>query len=187
MLKKRLDRTAVAAVLAGVAALAVACGGSSGSGGGGPTQPQPGITFSEQGSPGANTVFMTDAPSAGTTTFTLEIRANEMDHVRGFAFDVEYPTNLLSFQEATQGGFLGGDNVVDLLTSERTLGTIVVGITRFGSNRAVVSGSGVIVTLTFTSVGAGSGPIEFDNEQAFREFSTFTAAEWLGGTVTVTQ
>lgn len=187
MFKMRLDRIAVVALLVGVAALAVACGGSSGSGGGGPTQPQPGVTFAEDGSPGTNTVFMTDAPSAGTTTFTLEIRANEMDHVRGFAFDVEYPTNLLSFQDATRGAFLGGDNIVDLLVSERTPGTIVVGITRFGSNRAVVSGSGVIVTLTFTSVGAGSGTIGFENEEAFREFSTFTAADWLGGTVTVTQ
>lgn len=173
-----------AVAVVAVAALALACGGSSDSGGG-PTQPQPGITFSEQGSPDANTVFMTDAPSAGTTTFTLEVRANQMDHVRGFAFDIEYPTNLLSFQEATPGGFLGGDNVVDLLTSERTPGTIVVGITRLGSNRAVVSGSGLVVTLTFSSVGFGSGPISFENEQAFREFSSLTAADWLGGTVAV--
>lgn len=167
-------------------AASLACGGSSNSGGGGPTQPQPGITFSEDGSPGANTVFMTDAPSGGTT-FTLEIRANQMDHVRGFGFDVVYPTNVLTFQSATRGDFLGEAGVVDLLTSERTPGMVIVGITRFGSNRTVVSGSGLVVTLTFASVASGSGPIEFENEQAFREFSTLTHADWLGGTVSVTQ
>lgn len=164
----------------------LACGGSSNSGGGGPTQPQSGITFSEDGSPGANTVFMTDAPSAATT-LTLEIRANQMDHVRGFGFDVVYPTNLLTFQSATQGDFLGEADVVDLLTSERTPGTVIVGITRFGSNRTAVSGSGLVVTLNFASVGSGSGQIEFENEQAFREFSSLTHADWLGGTVSVTQ
>ena len=166
--------------------ISAGCGGSSSGGGGGPVTPQPGVTFSEDGSPTANTIFMTDSPS-GSTTLTLEIRANDMDHVRGFAFDVVYPTNLLTFQSATMGSFLGDEAVVDLLASERTAGTVVVGLTRFGSNRTVISGSGLIVTLTFATAGAGSGPIEFRNEQAFREFSSITAANWLGGTVTVTR
>lgn len=178
-------RAGVSLVLALAVALVSACGGSDGGGNGGPTQPQPGISFSEDGSPAANTVFLTDAFSASAGTLILEVRANQMDHVRGFAFDIEYPSNLLTFQEAAKGDFLGPGGVVELLANEREPGTIVIGITRFGDNRTVVSGSGLVMTLTFNAVTSGSGAIGFESEQAFREFSTLTAADWLGGTVTV--
>ncbi len=179
-------RVLLAIALIGAAATVLAaCGGGSSS----PTQPPTtpaGITFAEGGSAGSNTAFLTDAASASATQLNLEFRANQMDHVRGFAFDLEYPTNLLTFQGADLGSFLGPAANVELLVAEPTPGVLVVGVSRIGANRAVLSGSGLVATFRFTSAGAGSGPIDFSNESATRELGQETAVEWIGGTVTVT-
>jgi hypothetical protein len=169
----------------------VACGGG---GGGGPTEPtptptptptpQPSITFTPQGSAGANTLFLTSGAASTASTLVLEVRASQVTDLYGVAFDLAYPSTLLRFERATAGPLLGNNGSVQAAAAA---GTLVVGGSHLGSVPGA-TGSGLVLTLEFSAVAAGNGTFAYSRNTAFNSTGdTITGIAWLAGSVNVTR
>lgn len=166
--------------------LAPACGG--GGGGGGPTAPPPpapGITFTATGGGTADAVTLASGAGSTATTLILELRANEVSDLYGLSFDLTYPSGLLRYDGVTEGAVLSADGQpTTLLTSAATAGTLVVGFSRLGAV-AGAEGSGVLLTLRFTAVGAGTGAFGFVRNSALSSSGAALPLAWGGGNVQV--
>jgi hypothetical protein len=171
----------LAAVL--LAAAAVACGGG---GGGGPTAPPAGIVFTASGGSATNGLSLGSAAGSTSTILRLDLSARSVTDLYGVAFDLVYPNQILAFDAATQGTFLGGV-ATSLQVDEPSPGRLVVGLSRLGAVSGV-SGSGVVLTLEFASrATAGSGSFAFQNNAAFDSAGDAIAGVgWGGGSVSVT-
>jgi len=177
-------------LLFAVAALALAACGGGGGGGGGPTEPTPppppqaSIVFSAQGTPGANTLFLASGAATTATTLILEVRASQVTDLYGVAFDLSYPSAQLQFVRATAGPLLAGGAVQ---AAAGGAGVLVVGGTHLG-NVPGANGSGVVMTLEFSAVGAGSGSFAFSRNTALNSAgNTLSGVAWLAGSVQVTR
>jgi len=175
-----LATVALAAIVA-----SISCGGGGGGGGGGgsstPTAP-PGVNFTANSTTTENSIYMTQGGGTNSSLLVLEVRVNNVSDLYGAAYDVVFPSSLLSFTEATEGGFLKGNtSFLALLSSP---GRVVVGQTNLGSDNSE-SGSGLLATLEFAVIGNGSGAITFDNEQAYRNGSVPQDVSFIAGNLTV--
>lgn len=183
---KILRRALRAACGAGLPVIlaALACGGGGGGGGGGPTNPPapPGVSFSASKAPTKGSCFLKQGPQTSSAKLFLEVRVNDVDDWYGVAFDLSYPTNLLSYVRVTEGGFPGGSTALEV--TEVAGGRLIVGHTRLG-NATGRDGSGLLMTLEFNAGANGSAAFGFDNEQAFGTNSFPQAAEFIAGTVSV--
>ena len=168
--------------------LLTACGG----GGGGsstPTEPTPppltaGIVLTPQGTPGASSLYLASGAATTATTLVLELRANQVTDLYGVAFDLTYPATQLQFVRATAGPLLN-NGAVQAVAS--TPGTLIVGGTHLGATPGA-TGSGVVLTLEFTAVAAGSGSFAFARNSALNSTgTTISGMTWLAGSVTVTK
>lgn len=175
---------------AGLLALTVAaCGGG---GGGGPTEPPPppppppaSITFTPQGTAGANTLFLARGAASTATTLVLELRASQVTDLYGVAFDLTYPSGQLQYSRITPGPLLGNSGSVQ--ASVTSPGTLIVGGTHLG-NVPGATGSGVVLTLELTAVAAGQGTIGFSRNSAIdSDGEPISGIAWRGGTVQVTR
>jgi Cohesin domain len=172
-----------------VAALA-ACGGGGG-GGGGPTEPPPpppppppGIAFTAQGTPGANTLFLARGTATTATTLVLELRANQVTDLFGVAFDLTYPNTQLQFVRVTPGPLLANGAAQAAAAGTDTL---IVGGTHLG-NVPGATGSGVILTLEFTAIAAGTGNFAYARNTALdSDGDAISGMAWLAGSVQVTR
>ena len=179
-----------------VAVLALGCGGGGGSS---PTTPPPppppppppskGIFFSAEAAPVTNTIFLDGIDTTDTEAkFVVEVRANEVEDVYGVSFDLQYPTDLLTWRRGnfTEGSFLneGGSVETQILVDRRPSGNIVVGITRVGE-AAGVSGSGVLLTLEFVNEAvAGTGELTFSDNDAVDAAGDINGdSQWLAGSI----
>lgn len=158
------------------------CGG--GGGGGGPTEPPPppGINFTPAGPATPGSCFLKEDSRTSASKLFLEVRVNEVTDWYGVAFDLLYPSNLLSYLRVKEGGFPGGNTTLEIV--EVGPGHLVVGHTKLG-NVPGRSGSGLLMTLEFLPQGNGSGQFTFDNEQAFRTNSFPLAVDFIAGSVSV--
>ena len=166
-------------------AVTVACGGGGGGGGGGgPTNPPtpPGINFTPTKAATQGSCYLKQGPQTNSGRLFLEVRVNNVNDWYGVAFDLSFPSNLLSYQTAKEGGFLTGNTTLEV--AEVSGGRLIVGHTRLGNVKGK-TGSGLLMTLEFTPVSNGSGSFSFNNEQAFRTNSFPLAAEFIAGTVSV--
>jgi hypothetical protein len=187
---RRLLPGLLALLVAMAVALVVACGGGGG-GGGGPTEPTPpppppppppGIVFTAQGTPGANTLFLASGAATTSTTLVLELRASQVTNLYGVAFDLTYPNTQLQFVRVTPGPLLSGGAAQ---AAAAGTGTLIVGGTRLG-NVPGATGSGVVLTLEFTAVAAGTGSFAFARNSALNsEGDAVTGVAWLAGSVQV--
>jgi hypothetical protein len=178
--------------LAVVAATATvtACGGGGG-GGGSPTQPTPtptppppGITFTAQSGGGQNNIALASTAASDLNTLVLEVRANSVQDLYALAFDLRYPNAVLRYDGAT-AGFLNEGAQTSLNLVEPSPGTLVVGYTRLGAV-AGASGSGVLLTLRFSAVAAGSGNFSFAQNLAFNaRGDSIATVTWSAGSVQV--
>jgi len=182
-------RTRFLALIAGLIAV-VACGG--GGGGGSPTQPapspsppppQPQIVFTSNGN--VSGVVLARATTSTATTLVLEVRASEVSGLYGVAFDLTYPSAVLRYRAAHTGPFLGAGSVeVSTQVAETSPGHLVVGVSRLGQSGGV-DGSGLLLSLDFDAVAAGSGAFSFSKNSAFRPDGSPQQVGWSAGTVTV--
>lgn len=171
------------------AGLGAACGGG---GGGGPTQPPPpppptpGITFTASGGAGANSIALASGAGGTTTTMVLEIRANDVQDLYGLSFDLAYPQQQLRYDGPTEGTFLNQSGAQTSLqvAPGSGAGTLVVGLTRLGGVTGV-TGSGVLLSLRFTAIGAGSGNFGFSRNSTFKSDGTTVGSTWSAGSVNV--
>ncbi len=162
-----------------------ACGGGGGGGGGPstPTPPQASIELTVQGAV-APAVRLARGAGSGPTTLALEIRADSLQSLYGLAFDLTYPSGLLRYDGFAEGGFLDGDGASTSLQVARVeAGRLVVGHSRLG-DVGTTTGSGLLLTLRFTAVGAGTGSIAFSRNRAFdAEGEEIPGVSWAGATV----
>lgn len=170
-----------------LAAFAAGCGGGGGGGGGTPTEPprpQPGITFTPGMVTGSGVTLAGGEQT--TTSIVIEVRANSVQDLYGVAFDLSFPANLLRLDASARGAFLGDESSTTLALAQPTPGNLVVGLSRLGTLPGV-SGSGVLLTLRFSSIGSGSGAFSFSRNSAFGPSgAALTGLSWAGGSVQVT-
>lgn len=172
--------------------LATACGGGGGGGGGSPSgPPQPGITFTPSGSPGANTVYLARNGETTANGLVLDVMASNVTNLFAVGFELHYPTSILSYTQASEGPFLSnsGNVQTSLLVAERTKGVLTIGLTRLG-NVAGRNGTGRLMTLRFSAAASGSGVFSYQNEAAYDGDIRQTGLpifnfQFLGGSVTV--
>ena len=166
--------------------LLAACGGGGG-GGTGPTAPPPptpGFVFTAQSAPPVNSVYLASGSGTTATTLILEVRANQVSDLYGVAFDLSYPSAQLQFTRATAGPLLNNGSVQAVVS---TAGTLIVGGTHLGATPGA-SGSGVVMTLEFSAVGAGTGSFAFARNSALDSTGKPVAGlTWVAGSVTVTR
>jgi cohesin domain-containing protein len=186
--RSRLLVPAVLFVLGVLGVLFVTACGGGGGGGGGPTAPNPppppppGITFTSAGVAGANSLALASGTGTTATTLFLELRANQVTDLYGVAFDLTYPSAQLQFTRVTAGPLLAGGAVQASATAP---GTLVVGGTHLG-NVPGASGSGVVLTLEFNAVTAGSGSFTFSRNSALSSHGQpITGISWVAGSVQV--
>jgi Cohesin domain len=184
---KGASRRLLSGLLLALVAVAVACGGGGG-GGGGPTEPTPppppppGILFTAQGTPGANTLFLASGAATTATTLVLELRASQVTDLYGVAFDLTYPNTQLQFVRVTPGPLLANGAAQ---AAAAGTGTLIVGGTRLG-NVAGATGSGVVLTLEFSAVAAGTGSFAYARNSALdSDGDTVSGVAWLAGSVQV--
>ncbi len=169
--------------------LLTACGG--GGGGGTPTTPPPpppppppGFVFTAQSAPTANSLFLASGSATTATTLVLELRANQVTDLYGVACDFTYPATQLQFVRATAGPLLNNGAVQAAVS---TPGTLIIGGTHLGATPGA-NGSGVVLTLEFTSLASGSGSFAFARNSALNSAGTAVPGlTWLAGSVVVTK
>lgn len=168
-----------------------ACGGGGGGGGSPPPPPPPmmpnaGITYTPGSAPAQESITLVQA-AVTTTTLTLEVRAVNVEDLYGISFDLSYPSGLLRLDASTEGSWLSADGTVQtsFLTNDSQAGTLVVGLSRLG-NVAGRTGSGSLLTLTFSAVGTGNGAFGFSNNDFFdRDGVSVSGISWAGGSAQV--
>jgi hypothetical protein len=183
--RRRRGRSLSAALLLAAVGTAAGCGGGGG-GGGGPTVPTPGISFVAAGAAGAESLSLAAGPGTSPTTLELQLRATQVSDLYGVAFDLTYPTALLDYTSPTEGSFFGtpGAGQTSLQVAEASPGRLVVGLTRLGAVPGA-TGSGELLTLRFSAVGAGSQGIAFSQNSAFDSAGQARPLTWVAGSVSV--
>lgn len=163
--------------------LMAGCGGG---GGGGPTEPGPGITFSAPAAT-ANSLSLRRGTGSSATVLVVEVVATQVTDLYGVAFDLRYPTAVLSYAGITEGTFLDeeGSVATTLQVAETPPGNLVIGTSRLGDVGSV-TGTGVVVALEFRAQAAGSGAFSFDRNEALDITGNAQPdVTWTAGTVEV--
>lgn len=175
------SRHRIVGALAVLGALLAACGGSGDGGGGGPTAPMPAIVFTPDRAAGANSVSMRAGAGSTASVLQLEIVATELPAFQAVDFTLLYPANLLRLDGFERGELIGAG--AQVITGGGA-GALTFQLLRTASSPA--SGSGRILTLTFTAVGGGAGRFDFSDPVAEDPFGLEIAGiDWIGGTVRV--
>ena len=113
------------------------------------------------------------------------MRASQVTDLYGVAFDLAYPSAQLQFTRATAGPLLSNGSVQAVVSSA---GTLIVGGTHLGSTTPGANGSGVVMTLEFSAVGAGTGSFAFSRNSALNSSGrAISGISWVAGSVTVTR
>ncbi len=99
-------------------------------------------------------------------TFTIDVTVDpEGNSVYGAQYDLTFNQAILQVISQVKGGFLtqDGENSVEITNKfNNTIGKLEYGETRMGVTSGV-AGSGVLTTITFEAVGAGSTDLELSN------------------------
>jgi hypothetical protein len=112
----------------------------------------------------------------------LELRASQVTDLYGVAFDLTYPNTQLQFVRVTPGPLLAGGAAQAAPSGTNTL---VVGGTHPG-NVPGATGSGVILTLEFTAIAAGTGNFAYARNSALdSDGDAVAGVAWLAGSVQV--
>lgn len=163
--------------------LTLACGGA-GSGGGGnpPTGPGPMVVLTPQAGP-APSVSLRRGAATLEDDLELEILATSLSNVQAMDFVLLFPNQLMSFQTAAAGPFLGSGTALNIVPQSPGALRLILTRTIAGS----ASGTGVVLSLRFRGLAPGSGAISFADREAVNPNGLPIAGiNWLGGTVRLT-
>ncbi len=100
-------------------------------------------------------------------TFTLEIRAEDIYNLAGWQFDIAYDPKILEAVEVNEGDFLktgGGATFFQRGTIDNRAGKIK-GLSSARLGEDGVSGTGTLLSVTFTAKTAGRTQLRLDNFQ----------------------
>ena len=152
----------------------------------------PGIVFTADGAPGAATIFLqaTDTTDLNSP-FVLEVRADEVSDLYGIAFDLDFPADLLRWEEnGTAAGDLLSDSgdVESRVLADRASrdgrGHLIVGATRLGAVSGA-EGSGLLLSLEFENRGKrGAGDFVITMNSAFDSTgAVLDSVRWVSGSI----
>jgi hypothetical protein len=123
------------------------------------------------------------------TDFSLPLKINSISNLFGVNFDLNFDPTMFEYIGATEGGFLSQGCGTSLMVAPGGSGRIIFGLTRLGSSCGGVSGSGMIATINFRSLGKeGAGTFSFSNNSLCilsGSSCTYAAEPWPSATVTV--
>lgn len=100
-----------------------------------------------------------------SSKFLFEIQVDNVSNLSAASFYIMFDTALLKFEEAKEGTFLNQNNMDRtgfLFSSNPGKGRIIVGQSRMGQNIGI-SGSGLLMTVTFEAIAKGTADINFSN------------------------
>jgi hypothetical protein len=187
-----MNRSACLALLLGLVLVCTtaACGGGGGGGGGGPTVPPPParmISWTPDAEPGDDVIYLDVRDLSNPDAFVLQIRARRVSDLYGVAFDLVYPSNMMTFDADafTEGDFFSDGGFDTLLeVSERDRGRIVIGLSRVGEVRGRSTG-GLLLSLPFATTANGTSDLAIESEHGYDSDGVPMSLTWLGGTVRV--
>jgi len=165
------------------------CGG--GSGGGGGTVSAACANFAGAQAPAAGWVVARAGTGGGCSARVVEFVVTDVSDVYAGSFTVSFDPTKVSYAGASStGSFLTSGGVqVSVQQSGAGSGTVTVGITRLGASTGVnVSGSQVLIRLTFAPVAAGTTGLTVGSAQLFGSQTPpqpKSGLTWSGGTFTV--
>lgn len=124
-------------------------------------EPEPPPSFS---GPASLSVSPASKSVTNGDTFTVDVTVTNASELFGFQFDVEYDSSVLELEEATEGTFLSNNGIdstfcVPYKTPDGIAENIAC--TRLGSGS--VNGDGLLETVTFKAIGAGTSEIKLSN------------------------
>jgi hypothetical protein len=100
-------------------------------------------------------------------TFTLEVRAEDIYNLAGWQFDIAFDPTMLEAVEVSEGDFLNPEGSATFF-QEGSIDNATGKITKFSSVRlseAGVSGSGTLLSVTFTAKTAGQTQLRLNSFQ----------------------
>lgn len=118
--------------------------------------------------PAHATVLSVDPTVSNVTAgqaFSLDIRITGVTDLYAFEFDLGFDPTVLSATNVTEGGFLlsGGPTLFVPGTIDNTAGTITYTADVLNGAVAGVNGAGILATISFTALAAGSSNISLFN------------------------
>ena len=131
-------------------------------------------------------------PSGAVSQGSVFTRTVEVQNLKGTffaAFDVTYNPAVIEFQNVAEGTFLNKNGTdatsVQVALQNAAQGSVAVGLTRLGPI-GDVSGSGMLLTLTFKAVGPGITRLAFQHPRGLKNSDNQdVTSSWEDGTVTV--
>jgi len=117
------------------------------------------------GTDGTTGIFVSEATAKLGQPVTVNVSVKGLSDVFGFQFNVEFSSNVLRFVSSQEGPFLktGGASTYCLGLDGTTAGMVKnIACVRYG-NALGVTGSGVIFSLTFNTLGTGDSAIALYN------------------------
>jgi general secretion pathway protein D len=100
-------------------------------------------------------------------TFTINVVIDDALNLGSFQFDLIYDPAIVQATDVTLGPFLGSTGrstgVVGPII-DNTAGRVAFGAFSFGSQPGP-SGTGTLATITFSTAGAGTSPLDLQNSQ----------------------
>ncbi len=169
--------------------LLLGCGGGGGGGGGAPapgppTNPTGPSSVSLDASAPTSGISVGSGDGTSGTRLEVDVIATDVS-IYGIAFDLVYPSSIVSYSGSADGVFLGGDGSgTSIQVSDTGAGRLIVGATRLG-NVGVITGSGVVLTLVFQATSIGSGTLSFEANEAVGGVGEDLTLSWSGGTIRV--
>ena len=160
----------------------MACGGSSSGGGGGlPTEPGPSVFFTPDRAATSPSISMRGGGST-PAVLQLEIFATDMPNFQAVDFVLVYPVELLRYEGFERGELIGaGAQVI----TDAANSAVAFQVLRTAPSAA--SGTGIILSITFSAIGDGQGRFDFVDPVAEDPFGLdISGIDWIAGTVRVT-
>lgn len=167
------------------ALLIPSCGGNSPTAPTPQPPPPPRVTFvADASNPGVDAISL-GLGSSTVDRFTLTLRAESVTDLYGYGVDVLFDPTIVTFESAAAGTFFDETGItVTTQAVEGPTGTLVVGQSRVGDVLGV-SGSGLMLTMEFVTVTAGTTVIQLRNAAAFDSTGAPSNTDFFGGRITV--
>jgi hypothetical protein len=104
------------------------------------------------------------SPIAGGEPFDVTVDVNDVTNLGAFEIVLTYDPNVVELQDIKEGPFLGSSGRrVECMPPRRTEGYVDFACVTLGATPDGSTGSGLLATLTFQPVGAGTSPLHFED------------------------
>lgn len=113
----------------------------------------------------AGTITTSSLTAVMGTPFTVDVLANGVFDLYAFQFDLSWNPALLRVESVGEGPFLplAGSTIFDGGTIDNTSGVLSLVFDTLSSAIPGASGSGVLVSVSFTALAKGISPLQFSN------------------------